>query len=101
MAVWTYTEGSWYYLTKEYIMVKWTIYSKNNCLYCDKAKFKLKDELVEVKNIEEQKEWFTELLERVPTARTMPQIFRNGELIGGYDQLEKFLMQEQLSKTNL
>lgn len=79
----------------------WTIYSKNNCVYCDKAKYRLKDEHVEIKNIEEQKEWFTELLERVPTARTMPQIFKDDVLIGGYDQLEKFLMQEQLSKTEL
>ena len=32
-----------------------------------------------------------ELLEEVPNARTVPQIFLNGEHVGGYTELQKFL----------
>ena len=73
-------------------MSQWTIYSKNQCPYCDKAKFALKDEAnVTVKNISENSDFFTELMELNPAARTMPQIFRDGKLVGGYDQLQFFL----------
>ena len=68
-------------------MNKWLIYSKNNCPYCDKAKFALQGEDVEVKNINDKPGYLQELLEKNPNARTMPQIFLNGELIGGYDNL--------------
>ncbi len=69
-------------------MSQWTIYSKNQCPYCDKAKFALKDETdVTVKNISEDPNYLTELMEKNPNARTMPQIYRDDQLIGGYDQL--------------
>jgi len=79
----------------------WTIYSKNNCVYCDKAKYELKDEHVEVKNIDMNREWFTELLELNPQARTMPQIFRDGKLIGGYIQLKQLIEEEKLNGLTL
>lgn len=73
-------------------MAKWLIYSKDQCPYCDKAKFALKDEAdVEVKNISENMDYFTELRQKNPAARTMPQIYRDDQLIGGYDQLKTFL----------
>ena len=73
-------------------MSEWVIFSKDQCPYCDKAKFRLKDEAnVTVKNISENAEYFTELRELNPAARTMPHIFKDGELIGGYDQLATYL----------
>ena len=73
-------------------MRKWVIFSKDQCPYCDKAKFRLKDEAdVTVKNISENAEYLTELRTLNPAARTMPQIFKDGELIGGYDQLATYL----------
>ena len=72
-------------------MSKWLIYSKDNCPYCDKAKFALKDEQVEIKNINEDELYLEELMARNPQARTMPQIFKDDELIGGYDQLKVYL----------
>ena len=69
-------------------MSKWVIYSKNQCPYCDKAKFALKNEpFLEVKNISENPEFFTELMEKNPNARTMPQIYKDDQFIGGYDNL--------------
>ena len=32
-----------------------------------------------------------ELLEKVPGARTFPQIFIDGEAIGGYQEFDKFI----------
>jgi|TARA_R110002074_G_scaffold85623_3_gene189356 glutaredoxin 3 len=68
-------------------MATWTIYSKNQCPFCDKAKYELRNEDFEVKNISENQEFLPELMDRNPNARTMPQIFKGDQLIGGYDAL--------------
>ena len=39
-----------------------------------------------------------QLLEAVPTARTVPQIILKGKLIGGYDQLREHFNKEQEAK---
>lgn len=69
-----------------------TVWSKYNCPYCDKAK-----NLLKMKNIpfEERKigdGWTKEeLLEAVPQARSVPQVFLGEKYIGGYDQLAKYI----------
>ena len=79
-------------------MNKWLIFSKDNCPYCDKAKFALKDEAeVEVKNISGSAVFMAELREMNPNARTMPQVFLNGNLIGGYDDLKNYLDVQKLN----
>jgi glutaredoxin len=71
--------------------MKAVVWSKYHCPYCDKAKALLKMRGVE---FEERKigDGYTkeELLEAVPNARTVPQIFINDQLIGGYTELEKY-----------
>jgi glutaredoxin 3 len=70
--------------------MKAVVWSKYHCPYCDQAKA-----LLELKGIpfEEKKigDGYTkeELLEAVPTARTVPQIFLDGELIGGFTELKR------------
>lgn len=65
------------------------IWTKDGCGYCVRAKA-----LLEQKNIPyvERKigaGWTREqLLESVPSARTVPQIFIDGLLIGGHDELK-------------
>lgn len=64
------------------------IYSKPGCSYCEAAKTLLKArglqyfEFVIGQDITKE-----ELLEQVPNARTVPQIFYGNEYIGGYSQL--------------
>ena len=64
------------------------VWSSVGCVWCDKAKA-----LLETKKIayEERKIGSgykkEDLLEAVPNARTVPQIFLDGEYIGGFDQL--------------
>jgi glutaredoxin len=66
------------------------VWSKNQCPYCDQAKalLKLKGIQFEERNI--QKDYTREqLLEAVPNARTVPQIFLDDKLIGGFTELKK------------
>jgi len=66
------------------------VWSKNQCPYCDQAKalLKMKGIAFEERNI--QKDYTREqLLEAVPNARTVPQIFLDDKLIGGFTELKK------------
>jgi len=66
------------------------VWSKNQCPYCDQAKalLKMKGIAFEERNI--NKDWTREqLLEAVPNARTVPQIFLDDKLIGGFTELKK------------
>ena len=68
------------------------IYSKSNCSFCDKAKyyFDQNDITYQEHNVEIP-ETFKILIERNPNARTMPQIFIDDKLIGGYTDLMEFV----------
>jgi glutaredoxin len=72
--------------------MKAVVWSKNQCPFCDQAKALLKQRGIE---FEEKKigEGYTkeDLLESVPTARTVPQIFLDGTLIGGFTELKRHL----------
>jgi glutaredoxin len=77
-------------------MTKSIIWSKTNCPYCDQAKALLTQKGIE---FEERKigDGYTkeDLLESVPTARTVPQIFLGEELIGGFTELKKHFEKEK------
>ena len=68
------------------------VWSKDNCPHCSKA-MTLLDTLsvnYEVRKI--GTEWSREdLLESVPNARSVPQILINGDLIGGYAELARYI----------
>lgn len=72
-------------------MKKAIVWSKYHCPYCDQAKA-----LLQQKGIlyEERKigDGYTkeELLEAIPTARSVPQIFINDALIGGFTELKAY-----------
>lgn len=69
------------------------IYSKPNCIYCDKAKSLLKSLNVSYEEKMFGKDFNTpeELYEAVgKQVRTMPQIVIDGVLIGGYNQLVEY-----------
>jgi glutaredoxin 3 len=72
--------------------MKAVVWSKYNCPFCDQAKA-----LLESKGIpfEEKKigDGFTkeDLLEAVPTARTVPQVFIDDQLVGGFNELRAHL----------
>lgn len=68
--------------------MKATIWSKENCLYCDQAKLLLEQHNIEyVENIIGQGYTKEDLLNTVPNARSVPQIFLDDELVGGFNEL--------------
>ena len=68
------------------------VWSKDHCPYCDQAKALLSQRGIE---FEERKIGYgytkEDLLEAVPNARTVPQIFINNNLIGGFTELRQHL----------
>ena len=72
--------------------MKALVWSKDFCPYCDRAKALLTQRGFEIEERKIGKGWTKEqLLESVPTARTVPQIFLDDKLIGGHDDLVKYL----------
>lgn len=72
--------------------MKAIVWSKDACPYCDQAKALLTQRGIEFEERRIGSGWTREqLLEAVPTARTVPQIFLDEELVGGFDQLRKKL----------
>lgn len=64
------------------------VYTKAACPYCDMAKALLKDRQISFEEIridldEQKRDEMIQLSQR----RTVPQIFINGQSIGGYDDL--------------
>ena len=73
--------------------MKITIYSKPNCVFCDKAKSLVKglDLVYEEKMFGKDFNTVEELYEAVgKQVRTMPQILIDDKLIGGYNQLVEY-----------
>jgi glutaredoxin 3 len=74
--------------------MKAIVWSKYQCPYCDQAKALLTQKGIA---FEERKigDGFTkeDLLEAVPTARTVPQIFLDDKLVGGFTELKKYFQE--------
>ncbi len=81
--------------------MKFTIYSKPGCTYCEQAKELLKSKGLQyeelILDVGQLKDpgvtYYTvnQLKEKVPAARTVPQIFKDGEHVGGFDALKKMI----------
>jgi glutaredoxin 3 len=69
-------------------MAKVLIYTKNYCPYCDRAKalFNNKNVSYDEINVEDKPDTYSELKKKTGMM-TVPQIFINDELIGGYTEL--------------
>jgi len=72
--------------------MKAIVWSKDTCPFCDQAKNLLKLKGIEFEERNISTDWTREqLLEAVPNARTVPQIFLDEQLIGGFTELRKHL----------
>jgi glutaredoxin 3 len=72
--------------------MKAIVWSKYNCPYCDQAKALLTQRGIEFEERKIGDGWTKEnLLEAVPAARSVPQIFLDEELIGGFTELRERL----------
>ena len=72
--------------------MKATVWSKDACPFCVQAKALLESRGIEFEERNVSKDWTREqLLEAVPTARTLPQIFLDDNYIGGFTELRQHL----------
>ena len=69
------------------------IYSKDNCVYCEKAKRLLESKNISYEELKYERDFTRdELLDMFPQARTFPQIVTtDGDYVGGYVQLKSRL----------
>lgn len=76
--------------------MKAIIWSKYNCPFCDQARNLLEQRGISYEERKIGDGWTREdLLEAVPTARTVPQIFLEDKFIGGFTELRQYLIQPQ------
>jgi glutaredoxin len=72
--------------------MKAVVWSKDSCPFCVQAKGLLTQKGIEFEERNVNKDWTREqLLEAVPDARTLPQIFLDDKLVGGFTELRKHL----------
>ena len=68
--------------------MKAIVWSNVGCPWCEKAKGLLEQKGIEYEERSLAKEWkIQQLLEAVPGARSVPQIFVDDKYVGGYDEL--------------
>ena len=76
--------------------MKAIVWSKDQCPYCDQAKALLKSRNIEFEERNIMHGWTKEqLLEAVPNARTVPQIFLDDQLVGGFNELRTKLTESK------
>lgn len=68
-----------------------TVMSRKGCPFCAKAKGMLKDAGIEFEELLLGRDYTDRTLRAVANAETVPQIFVNGEQIGGSDALEAWM----------
>ena len=73
--------------------MKAIVWSKDQCPYCVQAKALLESKGIEFEERNVSHDWTREqLLEAVPNARSVPQIFLDEELVGGFTELRQRLV---------
>lgn len=72
-----------------------TVLSRAGCPHCVKAKGQLRDAGIDFEALELNSDFSDRSLRAVANASTLPQVFVNGERIGGADSLERWLGERQ------
>lgn len=72
-----------------------TAFTRKDCPYCVRAKGMLHDAGLEYEELVLNRDFSDRTLRAVSAADTVPQIFVNGELVGGSDALEVWLAQRE------
>lgn len=68
------------------------VWSKYHCPYCDQAKDLLRSRGIAFEERKIGDGWTREeLLEEIPTARSVPQVILNNKHIGGFTELRQYL----------
>lgn len=71
------------------------VFARKGCPHCARAKSALRDADIEFEALELNRDYSDRTLRAVSRGVTFPQVFINGENIGGADELEKWLKERQ------
>jgi len=71
--------------------MKFTIYGKQDCVFCDKARRLLKSKNLSFKYLQLDRDYTIDDLWTKVKFTTYPQIFMDDYHVGGYDKLYKFI----------
>ena len=73
----------------------YTIYSKQNCSFCMQAKQLLEMEQLPFEYLQLGTHYsLDELMTLFPNTRSFPMIVKDGEVVGGYNNLVEYLKQQ-------
>jgi len=72
-----------------------TVLSRPGCPHCARAKDTLRNAGIDFEALELNKDFSDRTLRAVSASTTVPQVFINGRLIGGADDLDKWLTDRQ------
>ena len=73
------------------------IYSKTNCVFCEKAKMRLQKYNPKILMLDQDYNR-EDFFKKFPHAKTFPQIIINKEYIGGYFELKQWLDQNSFDE---
>ena len=74
-----------------------TVFSREGCPFCVRAKGMLNDAGIEFEELVLNRDYTDRTLRAVTTKTSYPQVFVNGKLIGGSDDLEAWLKDRSTS----
>ena len=72
-----------------------TVFSRKGCVYCARAKGLLLDSGIEFEELVLNRDYTDRTLRAVANAATFPQVYINGNHIGGADELERWLAKNE------
>jgi glutaredoxin 3 len=79
--------------------MKVIVWSKYHCPFCDQAKALLGQQDIKFEERKIGDGWTKEeLLEAIPTARTVPQIIIDDKIIGGFTELKKYIKESNVNQ---
>jgi len=76
-----------------------TVFARAGCPHCAKAKGLLRDAGIEFEELALNKDYTDRTLRAVANATTYPQVFVDGEHVGGADDLEGWLAQRRETRS--
>lgn len=76
-----------------------TIFTREGCEYCVRAKGMLKDASIQYEELVLNRDYTEATIRAVSGKSTVPQVFINGEYIGGSEDLEAFLRKQEVSRS--
>jgi len=72
-----------------------TVFSREGCPYCVRAKGMLRDAGIDFEELVLNRDFSESTIRAISASSSVPQVFINGERIGGSDDLENYLAEKQ------